>query len=86
MTESESLSIIASALAEWAENASRPVTHEEIRAVLAELGHPRSLVTGVIAECIVKGRLQVDEHGNFVLGPGRVVVGSSRGTAAGLEP
>jgi hypothetical protein len=68
MTEPESLSIIASALAEWAENACRPVTHEEIRTALAELDHPRSLVTGVIAECIVKGRLRVDEQGNFVLG------------------
>lgn len=50
MTEPESLSIIASALAEWAENACRPITHEEIRTALAGLDHPRSLVTGVIAE------------------------------------
>lgn len=68
MIESETLSIISSALAEWAEDAGRPITHQEIRATLAELGHAPSLVTGAIAECIVKGRLQVDEQGNYTLG------------------
>lgn len=68
MIDPEALSTTATALADWAENEGRPVTDQELRAALAELGHPRSLVTGVIAECIVKGRLQVDEQGNFTLG------------------
>ena len=68
MIESEALSTTATALADWAENEGRPVTAQELRAALAELGHPRSSSTWVIAECIVKGRLQVDEQGNFTPG------------------